>query len=126
VFNAADLKLSENWFTIQSSKNGGPLKLVPLLSENGRRMSMLASDRIYYGRVLPWRRAMIGRADCSFNEYKGMIMEIAAMFSSRNSDTAVEFIYTQYHQDNPSETAMLANKFVIEKPVVVCQIKFDG
>jgi predicted DCC family thiol-disulfide oxidoreductase YuxK len=124
VFNAADLKLSENWFTIRSSKNRGPLKLVPLLSENGTRMSMLASDRIYYGRVLPWRRAMVGREDCSFNEHKGMVMEISATFSSRKSDATVEFVYTQYHQDNPNEAAMLANKFVVEKPVVVCQVKF--
>jgi hypothetical protein len=105
--------------------NSGALKLVPLLSESGTRLSMMASDRIYYGRVLPWRRTMIGRMDCPFDYYKRMIMDISAMFRSRSDDATGEFIYTQYHEDNPSEAALLVNKFVKGNTKVVCRLKVD-
>jgi hypothetical protein len=64
VFNATDLKTGEQWYVIyrMAGESDDP-QLVPVFTEEGRRLYYNLSDVIYYGNTLRWRRRSIGVAN---------------------------------------------------------------
>src|SRR5690606_3803638 len=54
----------EKWFVIyRAGPNGEKGEIVPVFSEEGKRLSYHFSDMIYYGNTLAWRRASIPITD---------------------------------------------------------------
>ncbi len=93
VFNKTDLRMAENWFTLKSEKN----QIVPIFNPDGSRGWYHKSDRIYFGGTLRFRRMVIGRNDCHYNNprWKHLINQILLLHKRITGETG-PFIYTQY------------------------------
>ena len=64
VFNRTDLRMGETWYVIDRlPRDGSVRQRVPVFSGQGKRLSYLWSDAIYFGNTLFWRRASIAVAD---------------------------------------------------------------
>jgi hypothetical protein len=61
VFNVTDLKMGEQWYVIyRMNRRGEDQQLVPVFTEEGKRLYYNLADVIYYGNTLRWRRSSIG------------------------------------------------------------------
>jgi len=122
VFNTADLRSAENWFTITAVGTDGSKTLLPILGEDGRRLTMHRSDRVYFGYTLRFRRMMIGHNGCSFDKYKTTFAYLTER--SRLSDAVSYFQYAQFYQPLPEFADIVSGKFVAAKPQLVCEVRF--
>jgi hypothetical protein len=48
--------MGEHWFVIYRLYDDGSKQIVPVFSEEGRRLAYHVFDAIYYGHTLQWRR----------------------------------------------------------------------
>ena len=129
VFNYHDLKLAENWFTLHVTNNQGDEKLVPLLNYDGSRLEYHASDRIYFGNTLRFRRLSIDSKGCLFDEVSHQIKYLATIYLRKNNLEKINttFKYTQYFKPMAAVSLLNNNKFAEEeKPWVRCQEVFTA
>jgi len=128
VFNAADLKMSENWFTINSTTFN---ELVPLLDHDGSRLYMHRSDRIYFGGTLLLRRHFINDASCAIGkyqlsgEYEYMEYFSKVYLNLKNAPSgSYDFKYKQFQQLLPDSREIQKNNFKKNDTKLICEIDF--
>jgi predicted DCC family thiol-disulfide oxidoreductase YuxK len=120
VFNKMDLRMAENWFTLESIDYD---ELVPLLSPDGSRLEMHDSDRVYYGHTLIYRRGVIGRQGCFSQATSNIMVYLSGSYLTNKEakDGAHTFKYTQYYQALPDENLLQKNKYVTIPKKIRCQ-----
>lgn len=121
VFNITDLRLSENWFTLSAQYTDGRTQLLPIFSEEGTRLAMHDSDRVYFGITLRLRRVVIGSDGCFFEKHQKVLKRLARYHMRPDVDG---FIYTQYHQPLSPTEQILAGGYQKSAPSKVCSINF--
>ena len=124
VFNMTDLRMAENWFVLKSDDFD---QTVPLLSEDGSRLQMHKSDRIYFGHTLKFRRAAIGKEGCHYEDKKKIIDYISKIYlQSMHADPGFyNFSYSQLHQPLVSTEDLEVNLYPPKKkPVIFCDLKY--
>lgn len=132
VFNASDLRMAENWFTIHSLENDA---LIPLLNEDGSRvrdgfrLEMHKSDRIYFGHTLRIRRNSIGNKYCFFDKEFAKIKYLAKVYISNyelkpDASGFYNFKFNQYFQKLPDHANLLENIYSPQEKKLICSIDF--
>lgn len=126
VFNKTDLKMAENWFTISFKKNETEL-LLPILANDGSRLSYHHSDRVYFGNTLLYRRAHIDQDGCFFNSEVQRLNYLSKIYLQKNhyQSGRYQFIYRQYFQPLPDSNLLAINKFVPNTISRRCEIVFN-
>lgn len=123
VFNKTDLAMAENWFVLKSVDFRED---VPLFAEDGSRLRMHASDRIYFGNTLRFRREVIGKDGCHFEQYTPMLEYLSRIYlqmrAAPEGDHA--FTYRQFHQPLVSAADIRANRFVPAPIQAVCEVEY--
>lgn len=122
VFNRTDLKLSEKWYTISALTPDQGEKLLPIFSEDGARLSMHRSDRVYFGNTLRFVRGAIDSEGCLFDKYRSSIEYLASGYRSSNSDTPL--VFRQYYRPLAEDDAILAGSYSRPLKSVTCTIRF--
>lgn len=122
VFNQTDLRMAENWFVIDGIDAKGGSTILPILAENGGRLGMHRSDRVYFGNTLYFRRAVIGSEGCQFEHYQAMLRYLVETWQV--SLFYEHFIYRQYVQILPSSAELIAGVFHPGEIRQVCRIEF--
>ena len=135
VFNEADLKMAEHWFTFELV-NKKKKKLVPNLNYDGTRLDYHKSDRLYFGRSLTIRRRLIrlneDGKNCIFLSdnkmffriYKQILSVFLFQENTRIRERNYNFIYRQFYQKLPSNEKLRENKYIKHKTNLVCKINF--
>lgn len=123
VFNRADLRMSENWFTLSQLDETGTEHLLPVFNHKGQRLNLHRSDRVYFGHTLAFRRVTIDKTGCHFEDWQERIKYIAA-HAFATGQIPSELVYTQYLQPLAKDEELLAGVFKPDAPKVVCRIKF--
>jgi predicted DCC family thiol-disulfide oxidoreductase YuxK len=125
VFNATDLGMAENWFTL-SLLTGDHESLMPILAEDGSRLSYHASDRVYFGETLPWRRRHIGQPGCFFDQDQDQMRYLASIYLSKQELPRGEYRvrYRQYFQALPDSGQVARNRYVRQPSEVRCTVDF--
>jgi predicted DCC family thiol-disulfide oxidoreductase YuxK len=126
VFNQTDLKMAENWFTIEAILPGAKRSLLPILAEDGSRLGWHRSDRIYFGHTLRWRRSHIGKSGCFFKDNLALMHGFARLYEHIELTTPQEYIYRQYKQAIPSSEKLIAGVFEAHTVEVVCEMRFNS
>jgi predicted DCC family thiol-disulfide oxidoreductase YuxK len=122
VFNRTDLRMAENWFTLSTVGRDGIETLVPVLSEDGQRLSMHRSDRVYYGYTIRFRRVAIGKEGCLFEHFRPDVAYLSERARQASADGKI--VYRQYHQALPDEAALLAGTYRENPTRLVCAVRF--
>lgn len=126
VFNKSDLKMAENWFTL-SVKTGAGERLLPILQSDGSRLAYHASDRIYFGNTLKFRRDYIDKNGCFFESERqrmNYLVSVALRKSDMDDSAGLSFVYRQYYQSLPDDGLIAANLFVPQSTVLRCEVVF--
>jgi predicted DCC family thiol-disulfide oxidoreductase YuxK len=124
VFNKDDLRMAENWFTLYSDDFR---ELVPVLAEDGSRLSMHDSDRMYFGYTLSFRRRAIGSEGCIFKRnFEDVARHVARVFlhSMDASAGIYTFTYRQYFKKLPDLKKLKAGQYQLERPRLRCEVQF--
>jgi len=123
VFNKTDLRMAENWFVLDSVdlQEG-----VPLFAEDGSRLSMHASDRLYFGHTLRFRRAVIGKPGCHFESWRPLFEYVSRIYLQQRGVAAGEydFKYRQFYQPLVSAEDIDRNQFKTVAPEMVCALDY--
>lgn len=119
VFNKTDLRMAENWFTLEEINEDGAKRLLPLFDKDGHRLDLHRSDRVYFGHTLRMRRGAIDKNACVLEEYRKKLRFLAEHDLERNLDKA-EVLYTQYFQPIVTFEELRAGRYTQEKPRVMC------
>jgi predicted DCC family thiol-disulfide oxidoreductase YuxK len=122
VFNRTDLRMSEHWFTISIVAPDQSEKLLPIFSEDGERLSMHESDRVYFGNTLQFARNSIGSEGCLFEKYRSSIEYLSSNY--RASHPGVALIFRQYYRPLAQDDAILAGVFSRPPKSVTCTVRF--
>lgn len=120
VFNATDLRMAENWFTISTTGANGEKVLLPIFAEDGKRLGMHKSDRVYYGNTVIFRRGTIGREGCFFDKYRASLTYLTSVYRKDGQ----QFIYEQYLQPLPNSDEILKGKFSRSESAKICTVQF--
>lgn len=123
VFNYVDLKMAETWFTLSAVQKSGESILLPILSEQGTRLAMHASDRVYFGYTLWYRRSAIGHQECLFDRFSEALRLLASTYRSAG-DQLSHFAYRQYYQPLPDSTLLVTGQYVVQPVMVACTVDF--
>ena len=134
VFNKTDLKMSENWFTLEILNKENNEEMIPFYNMDGSRGVYHKSDRIYFGYSLAWRRnpQLINyeNPSCLHNQSDLIFIyeKIVEIYLNENNlnDGIYEFLYKQYNKKNPSDL-LKKNIYSPIKTKTVCEksIKFE-
>ena len=123
VFNKTDLRMAENWFVLDSVdlQEG-----VPLFAEDGSRLSMHASDRLYFGHTLRFRRAVIGEPGCHFESWRPLFEYVSRIYLQQRGVAAGEydFKYRQFYQPLVSAEDIARNQFKTVQPEMLCALNY--
>jgi len=126
VFNQQDLRMSENWFVLESTNQS---ELVPVLNYDGTRLSMHRSDRIYFGGTLRYRRAAIDDKRCHFNDIKvkEMVERFSKIYLERKniSNGEYRFVYRQFYQQNPNQIKLEKNIYETFPINQICRVNYS-
>lgn len=119
VFNKTDLRMAENWFVIRSLDFDERL---PIFAEDGSRLSMHKSDRVYFGHTLRIRRRAIGKA-CQFELRKPMIDYLTQIYLQQRKASSGDytFHYKQYNQPLASSEEIKKNQFIPAETRLFCE-----
>lgn len=120
VFNQTDLRMAENWFTITRKTKDGMEQILPIFSEDGKRLYAHRSDRVYFGNTVAFRRGVIGKEGCQFDAYRPMVNYLSE--DQRSKDDT--FVYRQYAEPLPSLELILQGQFVASERRLVCEVSF--
>jgi len=120
VFNQADLRMRENWFTVRSGKNFK--YTLPILDETHKRGPLHLSDRVYFGSTLRFSRAMIDNKQCGLDDHLDRIVIGIGAWERLLGPTHQnpEFLITQYHQPSPDIEKLSQGKYVAEGASIIC------
>lgn len=123
VFNKTDLRMAENWFVLRSMEFNENL---PVFAEDGSRLPLHVSDRIYFGHTLRFRRGVIGMDGCHFLTWKPTMEYISRAYLQRHDAPAgtYRFTYRQYHSDLASAKNIVRNKFLPSAVSTPCELEF--
>ncbi len=126
VFNATDLHLAENWFTL-SLLAGDRETLLPILAEDGSRLAYHASDRVYFGKTLRWRRRHIGQPGCFFDEDQDLMRYLVSIYLRRQGLPKGEYRvrYRQYFEPLADSAQILRNQYVRQPRELRCMVDFS-
>ncbi|MBA3580922.1 MAG: DUF393 domain-containing protein [Gammaproteobacteria bacterium] len=121
VFNHTDLRMAENWFTLVSLDFK---ERVPLFTDEGSRLNMHKSDRIYFGHTLQFRRATIGSDICQFEIWEDKITYLSKVYlSAKQAKSGLyTFKYTQKFQALPDWELLVKNKYLKTSTVDRCTV----
>jgi len=124
VFNKEDLLMSSIWFILKDEEDN----LLPIYNYDGSRGVLHDSDRIYFGKSLPFRRFAIGSNGCIFNQHKNRIEYMAkvAMKERYQGSRVKKIKYIQYFQAPPNFNN-LKNKNILKLNSIekVCEREFE-
>jgi predicted DCC family thiol-disulfide oxidoreductase YuxK len=120
VFNSTDLRMAENWFTISKRTKYGLEQLLPIFSEDGKRLAAHRSDRVYFGRTAMFRRGVIGKDGCQFEAF-GWVITYVVESEHLNGDTLV---YRQYAEPLPGLDLLLRGQYMASERRLVCEVTF--
>ncbi len=123
VFNHEDMRLAENWFTIKDAKTG---TLLPIFTEDGARLKMHRSDRIYFGNTLLFRRAERDKSGCDFDKWQATMVYLSKVYlhSVQAVAGAYSFEYVQYHRDLPDDKKIIQGEYIVADTVIRCTNTF--
>lgn len=124
VFNRTDLRMAENWFTIEYKDENQEWKLVPIFNKEGKRLELHQSDRVYYGTTLKFRRATIAKEGCHFNDWEAD-MRYLTQHQYETNNIPHSFFYTQYHQPLVEDQDLFEGIYRLKKPKVICEVAFE-
>lgn len=122
VFNQTDLRMSENWFTLTAVDDKGEATLLPILSEHGTRLAMHASDRVYFGNTLRYRRGSIDKEGCLFEQNRPMLERLVT--GVRVTGAVDHYVYRQFRQPLPDAETLLSGAFSPNPVTVACTQDF--
>ncbi len=120
VFNAADLRMAENWFTISAVDADGTEHLLPVFSENGGRLDWHVSDRIYFGYTLRWRRGFVEGPPVCRIEASPMFAAFVDLYEAQTRQVRQSYVYRQYHQPLPDGDDIRSGRFILPEATVFC------
>ncbi|HEX2839803.1 DCC1-like thiol-disulfide oxidoreductase family protein [Hyphomicrobium sp.] len=120
VFNKDDLRLAEKWYVLYAVSPSGERTLLPVLSEEGKRLAIHKSDRLYFGNTLAFRRGSIGKSGCLFDNYRAQLQYLSQV----HRGPLDHFEYVQYQQVLPSTERILQGEFVTNPISKVCAVSF--
>lgn len=124
VFNITDIRMVENWFTIDSLDFNQRL---PIFTEEGERLQYHRSDRIYFGHTVRYRRGEISSEDCAYERRDKSIEYLAKVWLNQigAESGSYRFLYTQYFKPLPDINALLENQYIPTEKIVRCQNEFN-
>ncbi|UIK07967.1 thiol-disulfide oxidoreductase DCC family protein [Neorhizobium galegae] len=120
VFNSTDLRMAENWFTLSKKTKDGLEQLLPIFSEDGKRLAAHRSDRVYFGHTVAFRRGVIGKEGCQFEAFRKKVSYLVEN-EHLNGDT---LIYRQYLEPLPSVDLLLRGQYMASERRLVCEVIF--
>ncbi|MCQ1839319.1 thiol-disulfide oxidoreductase DCC family protein [Neorhizobium galegae] len=120
VFNSTDLRMAENWFTLSKKTEDGFEQLLPIFSEDGKRLAAHRSDRVYYGHTVAFRRGVIGKEGCQFEAFRKKVSYLVEN-EHLHGDT---LIYRQYLEPLPSVDLLLRGQYMASERRLVCEVTF--
>lgn len=123
VFNKTDLRMAENWYVLDSVDFD---ERVPLFDEDGSRLAMHASDRIYFGHTLRFRRRVINKSGCHFEAWQPQFEYMSRIYLQQRGAEAgeYEFKYRQFKQPLVSTDDIARNQFKPVQPNVICALNY--
>lgn len=123
VFNQTDLRMAETWFVLKSIDFS---EIVPVFAEDGSRLSMHASDRVYFGHTLAFRRKAISLKNCQIENEKHMLEYLSRIYlQSRHAPSgSYHFSYKQLYQPLVAQTDIANNYFPLVMPTQICLRSF--
>ena len=133
VFNKTDLKMSQNWFTLEILNKENNMEMIPFYNIDGSRGRYHKSERIYFGYSLAWRRnpkvINYENPNClhNHNDFIHIYEKVVEIYLNENNinDGIYEFLYKQYNKKNPSDL-LKKNIYSPYKTKIICteSIKF--
>ena len=126
VFNATDLRMAENWFTLSLLEGNGET-LIPIFAEDGSRLSYHASDRVYFGKTVPWRRHHIGQPGCFFDQDQDEMRYLVSIYLRKQGLPGGEYRvrYRQYFEPLPDPAQITHNRYLRQPREVRCTVDFS-
>lgn len=123
VFNKTDLRMAENWFVLSSIDFDEP---VPVFAEDGSRLSLHESDRIYFGYTLMFRRSVIGNYDCQFESWRPMFEYLSRIYlqQQKANEGDYRFTYRQLYQPLVSSADIALNQFKPAPVKSLCELDY--
>ncbi|MDR7152555.1 putative DCC family thiol-disulfide oxidoreductase YuxK [Hydrogenophaga palleronii] len=120
VFNKTDLRMAENWFLLKSIDFN---ETVPLFAEDGSRLSMHASDRVYFGHTVLFRRKVIGSESCQFEKWARAVDYLSRIYLQERGAEAGQytFNYRQIYQPLVADTEIAINNFPLVASKQLCE-----
>jgi hypothetical protein len=98
VFNETDLRMRENWVTIQDSAGFQ----VPFFQDDGKRGSLHVVDSVYFGSSLRFVRGEIGMEDCGLERQKHHLeLTIEKWRNIISEDRPRSYRVTHFRQESP-------------------------
>jgi hypothetical protein len=124
VFNKTDLRLSENWFTLESIDFD---EVTPIFNKIGERLAFHKSDRIYFGRTLIFRRALIDYDGCAIKYFFPFMLNLSEVYLNykNSADEKYTFRYHQYHQPSPDDNILETGIFKQREVELRCVATFE-
>lgn len=123
VFNKTDLRMAENWFVLRSINFDEP---VPVFAEDGSRLLMHKSDRIYFGHTLSFRRSVIGINSCQFDQWQSMFEYLSLIYLQQRhvASGSYAFTYKQFYQPLVNSVDLAKNHFSPVPPATLCELTY--
>lgn len=117
VFNSTDLRMRENWYTVETP--GG--QLLPIYNLDGSRAYLHNIDSIYYGNTLRFARGEIDLTDCGLDRHEDNIrMGIRQSRAISGTEVPQEYLISHFRQTSPSVTEILQGQYREVEAYVVC------
>lgn len=120
VFNEADLKMAEKWFTLEQTDGAR----VPIFFSDGSRDFYHQSDRIYFGATLKIRRWAIDQPSgaCLYRSLLPMLVDFISLHH-KDTDYRGDIIYHQYFQKIADPNFLLDMRYEKMQPEMVCSVE---
>jgi len=98
VFNETDLRMRENWITVQDSAGFQ----IPFFQDDGNRGSLHVIDSVYFGSSLPFVRGEIGMDDCGLQRNRNQLELVVKKWRNIVSEDRPRFYrVTHFRQASP-------------------------
>ena len=126
VFNEKDLRMAENWFTLSLLADDRE-SLIPIFADDGSRLAYHASDRVYFGNTLPWRRNHIDQPGCFFDQDQDEMRYLASIYLRKQGLPPGKYRvrYRQYFEPLPDPAQVIRNQFLRQPREVRCTVDFS-
>ncbi|MEM7059142.1 MAG: DUF393 domain-containing protein [Pseudomonadota bacterium] len=121
VFNKTDLRMTENWFTIETEQGD----LLPIFNRDGSRGAYHRSDRLYFGGTVLFRRGFIDQGGCFYEDplVTKLTTGIAGVYNGLTGEPG-PFVYTQYYRKIADPNGLLEMRFQQNDVEIRCKKSF--